>query len=85
MAEKIAELFGQVIRRRREAAGLTQEDLGHSANLSRNFVGMLERGERTPTIITLRQLALALSTTMSSLIQDLETALAAEEEVQGPG
>jgi transcriptional regulator with XRE-family HTH domain len=79
MAEKIAELFGQIVRRRRESAGLTQEDLGHSSNLSRNFIGMLERGERAPTIISLRQLAVALGTTMSSLVQDLEAALTAED------
>jgi transcriptional regulator with XRE-family HTH domain len=85
MAEKIPGLFGRVVRRRRRAAGLTQEALAHGAKLSRNYVGMLERGERTPTLIALRLLAAALGTTMSALVQELEAALAAEGETERPG
>ena len=77
MPQKLQQVFGQLIRRRREEAGLTQEAVGHKAGLSRNYVGMLERGERVPTLIAVRQLALGLGTTMSSLVQELEAALAA--------
>jgi transcriptional regulator with XRE-family HTH domain len=77
MPDKRPQLFGRLLRSRREEAGLTQEALGHEAGLSRNYVGMLERGERTPTLTALRQLARALGTTMSSLIGELEEALAA--------
>jgi transcriptional regulator with XRE-family HTH domain len=77
MPEKLEQLFGRIIRRRRETAGLTQEDLGHDAGISRNYVGMLERGERTPTIHVLRQLAFALKVTMTALIQELEASLGA--------
>ena len=80
MPQKLEQLFGRILRRRREKAGFTQEDLGHKAGLSRNYVGMLERGERTPTLTALRQLARALGTTMSSLIQELEGALAAPSD-----
>ena len=64
--------FGEIIRRRRDGAGLSQEAVGHAAGLSRNYVGMLERGERVPTIITLQQIAKALATTMTDLIRELE-------------
>jgi transcriptional regulator with XRE-family HTH domain len=72
MPQKIQIVFGQILRRRREEAGLTQESVAHEAGLSRNYVGMVERGERVPTIIALRKLALAIDTTMSSMIQELE-------------
>jgi transcriptional regulator with XRE-family HTH domain len=71
--------FGEIIRRRRDGAGLSQEAVGHAAGLSRNYVGMLERGERVPTIVTLQQLAKALATTMTDLIRELEGGEEAEE------
>lgn len=64
--------FGAVLRRRREAAGLSQEALAAQANLHRNYVGLLERGERMPTILTAEQLAVALGTTMSALLAEVE-------------
>jgi transcriptional regulator with XRE-family HTH domain len=74
MPDKLEAIFGQILRRRREEAGLTQEDLGHAAGLSRNYIGMLERGERVPTIVVVRQLAFALGTSMSVLVQELDQA-----------
>jgi len=69
---KLPEKFGRIIRRRRRAAGLSQEALAESAGLHRTYVGMLERGERTPTIIAVKQLADALGVTMVDLIRELE-------------
>lgn len=77
MPQKIQQVFGEVIRRRREAAGVSQEDLGHSSGLSRNYIGMLERGERVPTILVLHKLAVALGASMSLLVQELERGLTA--------
>ena len=45
------------MRELRKAKGLSQEELGERADLHRNFVGMLERGERNPTLVTLFRLA----------------------------
>jgi transcriptional regulator with XRE-family HTH domain len=84
MTQNLQLLFGQVIRRRRERANLSQEDIADEAGLSRNYVGMLERGERAPTIIVLRQLAVALGTTMSSLVQELERLLTAKKPKADP-
>jgi predicted ATPase/DNA-binding XRE family transcriptional regulator len=53
--------FGARLRRMREAAGLTQEELAARAGLSRNAVGALERGLRKrPYPHTVRSLAHAL-------------------------
>jgi transcriptional regulator with XRE-family HTH domain len=63
---------GMVLRRRREAAGLSQEALAAQANLHRNYVGLLERGQRMPSILVVQQLAAALDTTMSELLAEVE-------------
>ncbi|HEV3162801.1 MAG TPA: helix-turn-helix transcriptional regulator [Isosphaeraceae bacterium] len=71
---KLTKNFGRIIRKRRRAAGLSQEALAANAGLHRTYVGMLERGERTPTIIAVKQLADALGVTMVDLIRELEEA-----------
>ena len=53
--------FGTLLRRLREAASLTQEELAERARLSRNAISTLERGERKhPYPHTVRSLADAL-------------------------
>lgn len=64
--------FGVVLRRRREAAGLSQEVLAARAGLHRNSVGLMERGQRMPTILVVHQLADALGTTMADLLAEVE-------------
>lgn len=55
------EPFGERLRRHREAAGFSQEQLAARAGLSANAIGALERGERKrPYPDTLRRLAEAL-------------------------
>ena len=75
MPEPLPVLFGRVIRQRREAIAMSQETLGAHTELSRNYIGMIERGETNPTLLVLHALAIALQTTMSALLRDLETAL----------
>ena len=64
--------FGEIVRSRRQTAGLSQEALADKAGLHRTYVGMLERGERNPTIVVVKQLANALGITMTSLVEELE-------------
>jgi transcriptional regulator with XRE-family HTH domain len=64
--------FGDVVRRRRQAAGLSQEALADAAGLHRTYISLLERGMRMPSIEVVRKLAGALETTMASLVGELE-------------
>jgi len=68
----IRKRFGEVLRRRRLKAGMSQEELAGKANLHRNYVGLLERGLRMPTIAVVQQLATALGTSMSKLLAEVE-------------
>lgn len=80
MAEPLPTLFGHIVRRRREALGLSQEELGAKTSLSRNYIGMVERGETNPTLLVLHALARALNTTMVSLIGALEAETGSAEQ-----
>ena len=67
--------FGEVLRGLREAAGLTQEVLAHRADLNRNYIGLLERGERSPTIDTVVAIAQALKLPAHQLVRRAEERL----------
>jgi transcriptional regulator with XRE-family HTH domain len=59
--------FGLNIRRRREAAGLSQEALAERADLDRTYISGIERGTRNPTILSAARVAAALKTSLSEL------------------
>jgi len=62
--------LGATIRRLREAAGLTQDELGQRARLSRIYVQKLELGEReSPSFPALERIARALN---AALVVDLK-------------
>lgn len=69
-------VFGQVLRRLRMEAGLTQEKLGFEADLRRTYVSLLELGEQQPSLSTLFKLARALNMPASRLIEQVEVAMA---------
>lgn len=67
--------FGQVLRKLRLAAGLSQEQLGLEANIQRNFISLIETGQNQPTITTIFKLAGALGVKPSKLIAAAEKLL----------
>ena len=69
----ISEALGQIVRALRQKRGFSQEDLADLCGLHRNAVGLLERGERVPSIETLFALAHGLGIKPSTLISKLET------------
>ena len=61
--------LGRAVRTRREALGLSQEELGSLADLHRTYVGSVERGERNITTLCLIRLAKALNMLPSELLE----------------
>jgi transcriptional regulator with XRE-family HTH domain len=61
-------IFGRNVRRLREEAGLSQEQLAFEAGMKRGYLSDLERGVRNPTIRALARLATALSADPQSLL-----------------
>jgi transcriptional regulator with XRE-family HTH domain len=67
--------FAGEVRRARSDLGLSQEELADRANLHRNYVGMIERLERAPTILAMDGIARGLKLKLSELIARAEERL----------
>lgn len=61
--------LGQIIREKREYQGLTQVEVAEKAELDRNYIGMVERGERNPSYLSLVKIAKGLNMTVDQLIK----------------
>jgi transcriptional regulator with XRE-family HTH domain len=53
--------FGEAVRKKRIAAGLSQEALADLAGLDRSYIGGVERGERNISIVAIDRVARALA------------------------
>jgi transcriptional regulator with XRE-family HTH domain len=53
-------IIGEAIRNHRKAAGFSQEILAEKADLHRNYIGEVERGEKTISVDALMRVASAL-------------------------
>ena len=67
-------MLGAQIRKAREAAGLTQEELAFRAGVHRTYVSLLERDKKSPTIDVLFRLCDAIGLRTSELIRRVEEA-----------
>lgn len=63
--------FGARLRAQREALGWTQAKLAEKAGVTSNYIGVLERGLKLPTLETLVVLAKALEMSPAALLGDL--------------
>lgn len=59
--------FGRKLQRVRKNIGLTQEKLAEATRLSTTFIGLLEIGQRRPSIKTLQKIASALKVDVKDL------------------
>lgn len=63
--QAILDAFGSYIRKLRKERSWSQEVLGEHADLSRTYVGGIERGERNLAVINVNKLANALEENFS--------------------
>ena len=62
-------LVGRNVRTARVERGMTQERLAEVSGFSQQYISDLERGRRNPTIVSLYELAQALSATPIELLK----------------
>lgn len=70
--EAFAVQFGSNVRRIRHRVGLSQETLAAASRLHRTEIGLIEKGQRSPRISTLLQLAGSLEVPPGDLIAGIE-------------
>ena len=63
---------GELVGRLRVERGLSQERLGEFTGMHRNYIGAVERVERTPSIVAADRIAGALGLSLAGLFAELE-------------
>ena len=69
MSEKLLKSFGAHLKTLRLKQNLSQAELAHKGGFDRNYIGMVERGERNPSLKNLARIADALSIDLPTLLK----------------
>ena len=67
---ELRKLFGKNVKEARKRKGLSQEKLAEFAGLHRNYIGDIERAQKSATIDTLEKLAKALDVQAKILFEE---------------
>jgi transcriptional regulator with XRE-family HTH domain len=70
-SRRIYRVLGEAVRARRKKARLSQEQLAEKADLTRNYIGDIERAEKKITLETLARLAKALKCRVRELTWEI--------------
>lgn len=68
MEEEILLQFGKRVKELRTQNKLTQEQFAQKTGLHKNYIGMVERGERNPSLINIQVIAKGLEISISNLM-----------------
>lgn len=68
-------VFGVVLRELRQTQGYSQDTLAHHTGYHRNYVGQLERGEKSPSLKALFDFAQSFGLKPSDLLRRMEKRL----------
>jgi transcriptional regulator with XRE-family HTH domain len=68
---RLYQTLGETIRVERVKLGLSQEDLAEKANLTRNYIGQIERAEKRIHLETLSKIARAMRLRVSDLTRNI--------------
>jgi len=69
MSDKLLKNFGTHLKELRLKQNLSQVELANKGSFDRNYIGMVERGERNPSLKNLARLAEALGIDLPTLLK----------------
>ena len=69
---QISDAFSEVVKEVREQKKLSRNALARKAGLHQTYIGLLERGERSPNLDTAKAIAAALDVPLATLIARAE-------------
>ena len=64
-------ILGQNIRQIRESKQLSQEELGFRIKSARNYIGCIERGEKSPSLDVIFDIAQAMNCSICDLFKEI--------------
>ena len=70
MYRDIKKIFGRKIAALRQKQLLSQEELADRCNIHRTYMGSIERGEKSPTLNTIKKIADGLSVLIKDFFTD---------------
>ena len=70
--KQVLKNLGKNIRTLRLNQGISQEELAFKIDSARNFIGCIERAEKSPTIYTLFRIAKALNVKIEEIVKDID-------------
>ncbi len=65
-------IFGRVLKTARMKRALSQDELGYRSGYHRTYISQLERGEKSPSLRTIVNLASTLKVRPSALLREIE-------------
>lgn len=71
-SDNLRSRFGEAVRERRLALGLTQEQLAHKSGLNRSYITDVERGARNLALVNVARLVHALGMTIPAFFRAYE-------------
>jgi len=68
----LSDAFSQVVKKHREKRNLSRSALAELSGLHQTYIGLLERGERSPNLDTAKAIADALGLSLDTMITESE-------------
>jgi ribosome-binding protein aMBF1 (putative translation factor) len=69
---ELSDNFARIVEKHRNAKGLSRAALAANAGLHQTYIGLLERGKRSPNLDTAQAIAQSLGTSLSRMIAEAE-------------
>jgi transcriptional regulator with XRE-family HTH domain len=61
--------FGKRVKELRKSIGITQDELAERVEVSKDYIGLIERGLRSPSLQTVEKIAISLKVSITSLFE----------------